>query len=329
MKKIINDPNAVVPESLMGMELAHPELKYTPELEVISRREKSPGKVGIVSGGGSGHEPAHAGYVGRGMLSAAVAGNIFSAPSPDRIIEGIKEASGGAGVLLVVKNYSGDIMNFEMAAEMAGMEEIETRMVITRDDVAVPDSTYSTGRRGIAGTVFVHKIAGAKAEEGGSLDEVAAVAQKTADNLRSMGMAMTPCTLPAVGKPGFELGEDEIEIGMGIHGEPGVARTKVKTAREVADILLGKILEDMDFAGSEAALMVNGLGGTPLIELYLLNSEVRRVLAEKGVSVYKTFVGNYMTSIEMAGCSLTLLKLDAELKALLDAPADTPALKVL
>jgi len=328
MKKIINNPNDVVSEALRGMELAHPALKYTPELEVISRRVKTPGKVGVVSGGGSGHEPAHAGYVGKGMLDAAVAGNMFSSPSPDRIIEGIREADSGAGVLLVIKNYSGDIMNFEMAADLASMEDIRVEYVITRDDVAVPDSTYSTGRRGIAGTVFVHKIAGAKAESGASLDEVKAAAQKACDNIRSMGMAMTPCTLPAVGKPGFELAEDEIEVGMGIHGEPGVERTSIKTAKETAEILLGKILADYDFAGGEVALMVNGLGGTPLMELYILNNEARAILAKNNVNVYKTFVGDYMTSIEMAGCSLTLLKLDDELKSLLDAPCDTPALKV-
>jgi len=328
MKKIINNPNDVVSQSLEGMELAHPELLYTPELEVISRREKAAGKVGVISGGGSGHEPAHAGYVGKGMLSAAVAGNMFSSPSPDRIIEGIKQASAGAGVLMVIKNYSGDVMNFELAGEMAEMDDIKVAQVVVRDDVAVPDSTYSTGRRGIAGTVFVHKIAGAAAERGDSLEQVQAVAQKVCDNIRSMGMAMTPCTLPAVGKPGFELGENEIEVGMGIHGEPGVERTAVKTAQETAHVLLGKILADYDFTGSPVALMVNGLGGTPLMELYILNNEVRQLLAEKGIKVYKTFVGNFMTSIEMAGCSLTLLKLDDELKALLDAPCDTPAFKV-
>ena len=328
MKKIINNPNDVVSECLKGIELAHPTLKYTPELEVISKREKNPGKVGLVSGGGSGHEPAHAGYVGDGMLDAAVAGNMFSSPSPDRIIEGIKEANGDAGVLLIIKNYSGDIMNFEMAAEMAEMEDIPTKHVVVRDDVAVPDSTYSTGRRGIAGTVFVHKIAGAKAAAGASLDEVQSVAQRACDNLRSMGMAMTACTLPAVGKPGFILGENEVEVGMGIHGEPGVERSAVKTAKETAEILLGKILEDYDFSGSEVALMVNGLGGTPLMELYILNNEVNKLLKDKGIKLHKTFVGNYMTSIEMMGCSLTLLKLDGELKALLDAPCDTPALKV-
>lgn len=329
MKKIINQPNDVVSETLRGIEKAHPELKYTEGLEVISRRQKKQGKVGIVSGGGSGHEPAHAGYVGTGMLDAAVAGNMFSSPSPDRIIKGIEEANGGAGVLLVIKNYSGDIMNFEMAKDMAEMDDIQVEAVVVKDDVAVPDSTYSTGRRGIAGTVFVHKIAGAKAETGASLQQVKAAAEKAIANIRSMGMAMTPCTLPAVGKPGFSLGEDEIEIGMGIHGEPGVERTNVKTAAEAAEILLGKILEDYDFSGSEVALMVNGLGGTPLMELYILNNEVQKILEEKGITVHKTLVGNYMTSIEMAGCSLTLMKLDSELKELLDAPCNTPALKTL
>ena len=326
MKKIINHPGDVVSESLKGMELAHPELKYTPELEVISRAQKKQGKVGVISGGGSGHEPAHAGYVGRGMLDAAVAGNMFSSPGPDRIIEGLREADSGAGVLMIIKNYSGDIMNFEMAADMA--DDVKVENVVVRDDVAVPDSTYSTGRRGIAGTVFVHKIAGAAAERGDDLATVKTLAQKACDNIRSMGMAMTPCTLPAVGKPGFVLADDEVEIGMGIHGEPGVERTTVKTARETAQALLGKILADMDFTGSEVALMVNGLGGTPLMELYILNAEVRALLADKGISVYKTFVGNYMTSIEMAGCSISLLKLDDELKALLDAPSDAPAFKV-
>jgi len=328
MKKIVNNPNDVVSEALKGMELAHPELKYSHGAEVISRRDKAKGKVGIISGGGSGHEPAHAGYVGRGMLDAAIAGNMFSSPGPDRIIEGIKEADSGAGVLMIIKNYSGDIMNFEMAADMAGMEDIRVEQVVVRDDVAVADSTYSTGRRGIAGTVFVHKIAGAAAESGKSLDEVKAVAQKACDNVRSMGMAMTPCTLPAVGKPGFSLGEDEIEIGMGIHGEPGVLRTTPKASKEVAEALLDKILDDMDFSGSEVALMVNGLGGTPLMELYILNNDVHSYLEAKGVKIYKTFVGNYMTAIEMSGCSISLLKLDDELKALLDAPCETPALIV-
>ena len=265
MKKIINNASDVVSECLKGLARANPQLCYTEQLEVISCKSKTPNKVGVVSGGGSGHEPAHAGYVGKGMLDAAVAGNMFSSPSPDRIIKGIQEADSGAGVLLVIKNYSGDIMNFDMAREMAEMDGIRVESVVVRDDVAVPDSTYSTGRRGIAGTVFVHKIAGAKAETGASLDEVKAAAEKAIANIRSMGMAMTPCTLPAVGKPGFELADDEIEIGMGIHGEPGVERTKVLSARETAQILLDKILDDYDFTGSEVALMVNGLGGTPLM----------------------------------------------------------------
>lgn len=329
MKKIINNPANVVSETLRGMSLAHDSLQYIDDLEVICRKEKKQGKVGVVSGGGSGHEPAHAGYVGTGMLDAAVAGNMFSSPSPDRIIRGIQEANSGAGVLLVIKNYSGDIMNFEMAKDMAEMDGIEVDSVVVRDDVAVPDSTYSTGRRGIAGTVFVHKIAGAKAESGASLPEVKAAAEKAIANIRSMGMAMTPCTLPAVGKPSFTLGDDEIEIGMGIHGEPGVEKTKVKTASELAECLLSKILADYDYENSEVALLVNGLGGTPLMELYILNQEVRKLLEAKNIKVYKTFVGNYMTSIEMSGCSLTLMKLDDELKELLSAPCDTPALKVL
>jgi len=328
LKKIINNPKDVVSETLKGIEKAHPGLKYTEGLEVISRREKTPGKVGIISGGGSGHEPAHAGYVGKGMLDAAVAGNVFSSPSPDRIMEGIMQADSGAGVLMIVKNYSGDIMNFELAKDMAELDGIQVEHVIVRDDVSVPESTYSTGRRGVAGTVLVHKVAGAKAESGASLQEVKAVAEKAIANIRSMGMAMTPCTLPAVGKPGFELGEQEIEIGMGIHGEPGVERTTIKTASEISKILLSKILEDYDYSGSEVALLVNGLGATPLMELYILNYEAQKLLEQKGIKVYRTLVGNYMTAIDMAGCSVTLMKLDEELKMLLDAPCDTPALKI-
>lgn len=329
MKKIINEPAQVVSELLKGMELAHPELKYTENLEIISRREKKQGKVAVISGGGAGHEPAHAGYVGPGMLDAAVSGNVFSSPSPDRITEAISQVDAGKGVLMIIKNYSGDIMNFGMSKDLAEMDDIQVDSVVVRDDVAVPDSTYSTGRRGIAGTVFVHKIAGAKAETGASLCEVRAAAQKAIDNIRSMGMAMTPCILPAVGKPGFVLAEDEVEIGMGIHGEPGVERRKIMSAKELAKILLDKILEDYDYTGSETALMVNGLGGTPLMELYILNKEVRELLEQKGIRVYKTFVGNYMTALDMTGCSLTLMKLDDELKELLDAPCSTPALKIL
>lgn len=326
MKKIINNPDNVVSEMLEGMAKAHPELIYFKEYEVISRRVKS-SKVGIVSGGGSGHEPAHAGYVGKGMLDAAVAGNVFASPSPDRILKGIEEANGGEGVLLIIKNYSGDIMNFQMAKELAEMEGIRVDSVVVKDDVAVPDSTYSTGRRGIAGTVFVHKIAGAKAEMGGSLEEVKAAAEKAIQNIRSMGMAMSPCILPGVGKPGFELGEDEIEVGMGIHGEPGIERKKIMSAQELAEELVGKILADMDYSNSEVAVMVNGLGATPLMELYILNNEVEKILSRHNIRIHRTYVGNFMTSLEMAGCSVTLLKLDDELKELLDAPCNTPAFK--
>lgn len=325
MKKIINDPERVVSEMLAGIEISDSSLKYIPGFEVIARREPNKEKVAIISGGGSGHEPAHAGYVGRGMLDAAVAGNVFASPSPDRILEAIHQVGGDKGILMVIKNYSGDIMNFSMAAELAEMEGYKVMSVVTRDDVAVPESTYSTGRRGIAGTVFVHKIAGAAAEAGRSLEEVRDVAQKVIDNTRSMGMAMSPCILPDVGKPGFVLADDEIEVGMGIHGEPGVERTSVKTSKELAEILCGHILADMDFSGSDCAVMVNGLGGTPLMELYILTNDVNALLREKGINPVRWYVGNYMTSLEMSGCSVSLLRLDDEMKAYLDAPAHTAA----
>lgn len=325
MKKIINDPEHVVSEMLAGIEISDSSLKYIPGFEVIARREPNKEKVAIISGGGSGHEPAHAGYVGRGMLDAAVAGNVFASPSPDRILEAIHQVGGDKGILMVIKNYSGDIMNFSMAAELAEMEGYKVMSVVTRDDVAVPESTYSTGRRGIAGTVFVHKIAGAAAEAGRSLEEVRDVAQKVIDNTRSMGMAMSPCILPGVGKPGFVLADDEIEVGMGIHGEPGVERTSVKTSKELAEILCGHILADMDFSGSDCAVMVNGLGGTPLMELYILTNDVNALLREKGINPVRWYVGNYMTSLEMSGCSVSLLRLDDKMKAYLDAPAHTAA----
>lgn len=328
MKKLMNRPEQIVSEMLTGFTKANPQLVYAGEgVEVIHRRQKTPGKVGLVSGGGSGHEPAHAGYVGRGMLDAAVAGNVFASPSPDRIIEGIRAADSGKGVLLVIKNYSGDIMNFQMASELAEMEGIQTDSVVVKDDVAVADSTYSTGRRGIAGTVFVHKIAGAAAEKGWDLQAVKAVAEKTVANVRSMGMAMSACTLPGAAKAGFDLADDEMEIGMGIHGEPGISREKLRPAVEVAKTLVEKILQDFDYSGGEVAVMVNGLGGTPLMELYVMYNEVEKLLRDRQIRIYKSFVGNYMTALEMAGCSVTLLKLDEELKTLLDAPADTPAFK--
>lgn len=329
MKKIINNPTDVVSEALMGMQAAYPDkLVYTPKMEVISRKEKKTDKVAVISGGGAGHEPLHAGFVGKGMLDAAISGNVFSSPSPDRIGSAIEQVSCGKGVLMVIKNYSGDIMNFGLSADLAEMDDIEVAQVVVKDDVAVPDREEGTGRRGIAGTVFVHKIAGAKAEQGASLAEVKEAAEKAVRNIRTMGVAMTPCTLPAVGKPGFQIADDEIEIGMGIHGEQGVETTKIKTAKEIAEILVGRILADYDYTGSEVAVLVNGLGGTPLMELYILNMEVQKLLKEKDIKAYRTFVGNYCTAIDMTGASVTLMKLDDELKELLDAPCDTPALKI-
>lgn len=328
MKKIINDPNNVVAETLEGLALANPDLVYVPELEVIARKEKT-GRVGIVSGGGSGHEPAHAGYVGDGMLDAAVAGHVFSSPSPDRILEGIKRADSGKGVLLVIKNYSGDIMNFELAAELAEMEGIEVDFVVVKDDVAVEDSTFSAGRRGIAGTVYVHKIAGAKAKLGGSLQEVKEAAEKAINNIRSMGMSLTPCTIPANGKPNFEIEEDKMEVGMGIHGEPGIQRKDLMPSSEIAKELLEHIFGDMDFSDSNVALMTNGLGTTPLMELYILNKDVHKVLEEKNIKVENNLVGNYMTALDMSGASITLMKLDDELRDLLNVSCTTPALTII
>lgn len=326
MKKIINCPDDVVSEALIGLALANPQLEYVPGAEVICNKQKS-GNVGVVSGGGSGHEPAHAGYVGRGMLDAAVAGNVFSSPSPDRILEGIRRADSGKGVLLIIKNYSGDIMNFELAEELAKMENIEVDHVVVRDDVAVEESTYSTGRRGIAGTIFVHKIAGAKAATGATLAEVKKSAEMAIANVRSMGMAISPCTLPAVGYPGFSLNDDECEIGMGIHGEPGIEKTKMANSKELAKTLLDKILADYNFEKSRVALLVNGLGATPLMELLILNKDITEYLVKKEINVVDTLVGNYMTALDMGGCSVSLLKLNDELEELLAAPCDTAALK--
>jgi phosphoenolpyruvate---glycerone phosphotransferase subunit DhaK len=330
MKKLINDPNHVVNDMLEGMIAAYQNrLRRLPGTNVIVRNDVPvKGKVGIVSGGGSGHEPAHAGYVGKGMLDAAVCGEVFTSPTPDQVLEAIKAVDSGKGVLLIIKNYTGDVMNFEMAAELAEAEGIRVAKVIVNDDVAVEDSTFTTGRRGIAGTVFVHKIAGALAERGASLEEVEAAAKKVVQNVRSMGMALTPCTVPAAGKPGFELGENEIEVGIGIHGEPGIEKTTIKTADEIAETLLDKIFDDMKIEkGDRVAVMINGLGATPLMELYIVNKKVSEMLEEKQIHIYETFVGEYMTSLEMAGCSISLFKLDDSLIELLDAPADTIALK--
>ncbi len=326
MKKFINDTVLVEEQMILGMVKAYPRhLKKLDCGNVVVRAEKKEGKVALISGGGSGHEPAHGGFVGTGMLDAAVAGPVFTSPTPDQIYEGIKAVATDAGVLMIVKNYTGDVMNFEMAAEMAEMEGITVKHVVTNDDVAVKDSLYTIGRRGVAGTVFVHKIAGAMAETGADLDKVQATAQKVIDNVRTMGAAIEPCTVPAAGKPGFTLSDDEMEIGIGIHGEPGTHREPVKKSDEIVDMLLSQILEDIDYSGSEVAVMINGAGGTPLMELYIINNRVSDVLAEKGIRIHKTFVGEYMTSIEMQGFSISLLRLDDEMKQLLDAAADTPA----
>lgn len=327
MKKIINNPADVVDEMLDGMVYAYPQyVRRLNGLNVLVRANAPTPKVAIVSGGGSGHEPAHGGFVGKGMLDAAVAGTVFTSPTPDQIFEAIKAVNGGKGVLLVIKNYTGDVLNFNMAAEMAEAEGIKTEKVVVNDDVAVENSTFTSGRRGIAGTLLVHKIAGAKAEAGGTLEEVKAVAEKVIANVRSMGMAISPCTVPEAGKPSFTLKDDEIEIGIGIHGEPGTMREKIRPANEIVDQLLDRIFDDMSLKkGNEVAMLVNGLGSTPLMELFIANRRAAEVLASKGINVAKTTVGNFMTSLEMGGFSISLLKLDAELKQLLLAPAETPA----
>lgn len=331
MKKLINDPNNVLEDMIEGMCYAHEEyLKRVEGFDVLVRKNpKTSGKVALVSGGGSGHEPAHAGFIGEGMLDAAVCGAVFTSPTPDQVYKAIQEVNTGEGVLLIIKNYTGDVMNFEMAQDMAEMEGINVKSVVVNDDVAVEDSLYTAGRRGIAGTIFVHKIAGAKAEEGASLDEVTDVANKVIKNVRSMGMALTSCIVPAAGKPNFTLEDDEVEIGIGIHGEPGTHREKISSANNIASQLVNKIMDDINLeCDDEVAVMVNGLSGTPLMELYIVNKKVREILENKGIKVHKTFVGEYMTSLEMSGCSVSILKLDDELKELLDRKADTPALKV-
>jgi dihydroxyacetone kinase-like protein len=328
LKKIINNPENVVNEMLEGIVKAHPQyVKRVEGFDVLVRTNLKE-KVTLVSGGGSGHEPSHGGFVGEGMLDAAIAGEVFTSPTPDQVFEAVKAIDQGKGVLLVIKNYTGDVMNFEMAVELADAEGIKVESVVVNDDVAVEDSTYTTGRRGIAGTVFVHKIAGAAAEKGLELTEVKRIAEKVIKNVRSMGMALTPCTIPAAGKPGFELSENEMEIGLGIHGEPGTHRDEIKNAKEIAAHLMDKILKDMQInENGEVAVLVNGLGGTPLMELYIINNEVDKILKERGIKTYKTMVGNYMTSIEMAGFSISLLRVDGELKELLDEKANTPAFK--
>jgi phosphoenolpyruvate---glycerone phosphotransferase subunit DhaK len=329
MKKLINDPERAVDEALAGMVAAHGDLIRVEEPNIVVRRNAPrQGKVGIISGGGSGHEPMHGGFVGLGMLDAACPGAVFTSPVPDQMIAATKAVDGGAGVLHIVKNYTGDVMNFEMAAEMAQAESIEVSSVVIADDVAVQDSLYTAGRRGVGGTVLAEKIAGAAAEEGADLATVTSICQKVQDNVRSMGMALTSCTVPAAGKPTFEIGDDEMEIGVGIHGEPGRRRAKLAPADEIVQLLVDPILEEGLFdSGDEALLFVNGLGGTPLLELYIVYRKVAEMLESRGVRVTRNLVGSYITSLDMAGTSITLLKLDDELTRLWDAPVHTPALR--
>jgi dihydroxyacetone kinase-like protein len=330
MKKIINDPSTVVVDSLHGMALAHPDLlRITTEPAVIARADAPvPGKVGVVSGGGSGHEPLHGGFVGAGMLDAAVPGAVFTSPTPDAILAAIQQTNGGAGVLLIVKNYTGDVLNFETAAELAEAEGITTATVVIDDDVAVKDSTYTAGRRGVGGTVLLEKIVGAAAERGADLATVTELAKRVVANVRSMGLALTAPTVPHVGTPSFDLADDEMEVGIGIHGEPGRARMKLLPADGLVALLAEPILSDLPFGdGDRVLLFTNSMGGTPLLELYLAHGIAERLFADAGVTIVRRLVGPYITSLEMQGISLTALKLDDELIELWDAPVHTVALR--
>ena len=330
MKKLINDPKNVVNEAVAGFEAAHSDLVRVSLDPIYIVRKDAPvaGKVGLVSGGGSGHEPMHGGFVGPGMLDAAVPGAVFTSPTPDPILAATKAVDGGAGVLHIVKNYTGDVLNFETAADLAAAEGIEVRSVVVNDDVAVKDSLYTAGRRGVAGTVLVEKLAGAAADRGDNLDGVVAVAEKVISQVRTMGVALTPCVVPHAGEPSFTLAEDEIEIGIGIHGEPGRERIKLEPADAIVDRLLTAVVDDIPFvSGDKVLLFVNGMGGTPQVELYIVFRRAAEVLAEKGIEVTRTLVGNYTTSLEMQGTSITVLKLDDELTALWDAPVHTAALR--
>lgn len=330
MKKVMNRVEDMVDEALDGMAAAFPAyVRRIPHTNVLTRTEpKKIGRVGLVSGGGSGHEPAHGGYVGYGMLDAAVAGEVFTSPTPDQVLEGIRAANRGAGVLLVVKNYTGDVMNFDIARELAEAEGITVESVIVNDDVAVQDSLYTTGRRGIAGTVYIHKIAGALAEQGASLAEVKVMAETVISRVRSMGFALAPCTVPAHGRPTFLLEETELEMGIGIHGEPGIQRESVRPADALADFILDRLASDLRLESStRLAVMINGMGGTPMLELAILARRVSHWSDTKGHDLRRMWMGEYMTSLDMQGASLTLLTLDERLQDLLDAPSDTPALR--
>jgi dihydroxyacetone kinase-like protein len=327
MKKLINAPDEVLTDALAGVAAAHPSLSVNLEDRYISRAGgPTPGKVSLLSGGGSGHEPLHGGYVGYGMLDAACPGEVFTSPVPDQILAATKAVDAGAGVLHIVKNYTGDVLNFQMAAELAGDEGVRVEAVVVNDDVAVENSTWTAGRRGTGATVFVEKIVGAAAERGVDLAGAVALGREVNERSRSFGVALTPCTVPAAGKPGFELGEDEIELGVGIHGEPGRSRGRLVPAKDIAAIALEAIHADMPLSG-DALVMVNGLGGTPLIELYVVFAAVSQWLAGHGVTIARSLVGNYITSLEMAGCSVTVCRLTPQLTELWDAPVETPALR--
>ena len=330
MKKLINDPKLVVEESVQGFGQAHSDLVTVSADPTYITRKDAPvsGKVGLVSGGGSGHEPLHAGFVGRGMLDAAVPGAVFTSPTPDQILPATVAVNAGAGVVHIVKNYTGDVLNFETAAELAEAEGINVRTVLVNDDVAVEDSLYTAGRRGVGGTVLVEKIAGAAAERGDGLDAVASIGERVNSNVRTMGVALTACTVPHAGSPSFDLAEDEIEIGIGIHGEPGRHRIAMENADGITDRLLEPVLADLGIAsGDRVLLFVNGMGGTPLSELYIVYRRAAQVLAERGAVVERSLVGNYITALEMQGCSISVLRLDDELTELWDAPVHTAALR--
>ena len=330
MKKLINKPEDVVREELEGIALAHPDfvkVRYDPNF-IVRADAPVQGKVGVISGGGSGHEPMHGGFVGMGMLDAACPGAVFTSPTPDQMLEATKAVNGGCGVLHIVKNYTGDIMNFEMSAELARAEGIEVEAIVTDDDVAVKDSLYTAGRRGVGVTVLAEKLCGAAAEQKRSLKEVADVCRKAKDLGRSMGMALTSCIVPHVGKPTFDLPEDEMEIGIGIHGEPGRIRMPLKSADEITEMLMEPIISDLPYKqGDEVLMFVNGMGGTPLIELYILYRKAHQIAEKHGLKVVRNLIGPYITSLEMAGASITLLKMDEELVKLWDAPVKTPGLR--
>lgn len=329
MKKIMNRSETMVPEMCAGIALAYPELEFVKRYKIIKKREQNADKVSLISGGGSGHEPAHAGFVGKGMLDAAVCGDIFASPSQIQIYQAIKETAGNAGTLMIIKNYSGDMMNFKNAARLAEEDGISVEYVKVDDDIAVQDSLYTVGRRGVAGTVLVHKVAGAAAEKGYSLKQVKAYAENAVLNTRSIGFAFTSCTVPVKGTPTFSIAENEIEYGVGIHGEPGVSREVMMTADELSKRMTDSLVKELGLSeNDEVTVLVNGFGGTPLQELYLFLNSTAKILDEYKIKIYRSFAGNYMTSIDMSGASLTFMKMNSELKSLLDAESDAPAFKV-